>query len=381
MVSRRQIFGAIPALGAIASCARAAPVAQQPGRGWVVSQSGKILGSDFTGRAKLDKPRAFNSEAPFRMASITKLVVAMAIRDWAATGRLDLDAPVADVLPDTPEGLNLAHLLSHRSGLRDPDVYWADVNTDIRTLFSREDFTHPPGTYFRYANLGYGLAATIVEARLGERFDLLVWRWLTRNGFDAGLNWSGMSPRRRKRAAAAYRQTDGEWAATVDAHVPIVRPVYLGAEDTDLTTYVPGTNGTLFSPQGGMRMSLSDLIRVGELLHKRPDFHAALWTHDDNNGDDEDAHFLAFGPGSYVYSAETSPLPGVPLIGHLGWAYGVHSGAFIVPGTNISFAFTRLGSGADEAEMTGQSASRRANQFTVHQALFDALAPTVLAAL
>jgi len=348
--------------------------AEEPGRGWVVSKGGKTIASNVTGQAVIGTGRAFSLDAPFRIASITKLVVAMALRDFAADDKIDLTAPVSDVFPDRPDGLTLGHLLSHQSGLKDPEVYWADIRTDIRTLYDGESFTHAPGTYLRYANLNYGLAATVVEARLNERFDRLVWNWLTRNGFDAGLNWSGVSPRKRKKAAALYRKNEtGDWAATIDlpAGIPLASPTYLGREIAKLDSYTPGTNGTLFSPQGGMRMSLNDLIKVGKLLHKRPDFHKASWSYDGTNGDDEDAHFLSFGPGSYVYDADISPIPGVPLVGHLGWAYGAHTAMFIIPDTDISFAFARLGSGADDATMS----DTRANQFTVHQALFDELAP------
>jgi len=255
-MDRRTVLVSGSAL-AMNGCANIKAALVKPGTGWIVSADGKTINSDFSGQAVLDDA-AFGADNPFRIASITKLVVAMAIYDWAAATRLDMDAPVADILPDTPDGLTLRHLLSHRSGLKDPRIYWAALGEDIRDLYTRENFTHMPATYFRYANLNYGLAATVVEARLGERFDLLMWKWLTRHGFDAGLNWSGVSPKKRKSVATIYRKKRGKWAHTVDApyNVPLVRPFFIGSDKNGLPNYKLGSNGTLFSPQGGMRMNL-----------------------------------------------------------------------------------------------------------------------------
>lgn len=382
MFNRRDILMGVSALGiglSVPACAkRSALISEAPGRGWSVSEAGKVIASDVWGQSVIGTGHAFTVESPFRIASITKLIVAMAIQDWAEAGRLNLDTGLGDILTNTPDGLTLRLLLSHQSGLRDPDVYWADIQTDIRTLYSADDFTHAPGTFFRYSNLNYGLAATVVESHLGERFDRLMWDWLTRHGLDAGLNWSGVSPRKRQQAAALYRQDDIQnWVATVDLpeDIPIASPSYLGRDIQDLQDYRAGTNGTLFSPQGGMRMSLTDLLRIGDLLKTRPKFHLPTWTFDGENGDSEDNHFLSFGPGSYVYSANQSPIKGVKLAGHLGEAYGAYTGAFCVPDTDISFAFAQLGTPREGFTMTGTAP----NHSVEHQALFDALAPVVRA--
>jgi len=377
MYSRREIIAGL-ATFSLMGCVTPSAASLEPGSGWVVAKGPKILGSNFSGQSVLGTPDPFGPDAPFRIASITKLVVALAIYDWADAGSLDLRQPVTDVFPGSPDGLTLKNLLSHQSGLKDPQIYWADIETDIRTLFDTSDFTHAPDTYFRYANLNYGLAATVVEARLGERFDLLMWKWLTRHGLDAGLNWSGVSPRKRKSAAALYRQSEsGEWTPTIDApaDIPLASPTYLGRDRTGLKTYEPGTNGTLFSPQGGMRMNLMDLLKIGEILKTRPVFHQAVWSYDGGNGETESDHFLSFGPANYVYTGDLSPITGIPLIGHLGEAYGAYTGLFIVPDTDLVFAFASLGTPNEGLTMNGA----RANQSIEHQALFDALAPTLRA--
>ena len=140
------LAGSAALTGLIACGPEAGPAAAEPGRGWIVSQSGKEVASAVTGQSVIGTDRAFALDAAFRIASITKLAVAMALRDLAEQGKLDLSESVSGTLPDTPEGLTLDHLLSHRSGLKDPDVYWADINTNIRSLYDRNSFTHTPGT-------------------------------------------------------------------------------------------------------------------------------------------------------------------------------------------------------------------------------------------
>lgn len=381
MLNRRDTLSGALALGiglSVTACAESSVAKlQSPGRGWAVSKAGKIIASDVTGKAIINMDRAFDLSAPFRIASITKLIVAMAAQDWADAGRLDLNAFLGPIFPFAPQDMTLAHLLSHQSGLKDPDVYWASAKDDILDLFGASDFTHPPGQFFRYANLNYGLAASVIERQLNGRFDRLIWQWLDNIGIDAGLNWSGVSSEKRKMAAALYRMKGRRWSPTIDAtdQIPLEGPLYLGRETWSLSDYIPGKNGTLFSPQGGMRMSLSDLLRIADLLQSRAKFHSPAWIFDGNNGASEDNHFISFGPGSYVYSADQSPIKGVQLAGHLGEAYGAYTGAFCVPGTELSFAFAQLGSPREGFTMTGTIP----NHSVEHQALFDALAPVVRA--
>ncbi|MFX5933674.1 Sua5/YciO/YrdC/YwlC family protein, partial [Acinetobacter baumannii] len=51
---------------------------------------------------------------------------------------------------------------------------------------------------------------------------------------------------------------------------PPACPVLPAADGScDLARYVPGSNGGLFSPQGGLRITMRDLARVGRLLARR----------------------------------------------------------------------------------------------------------------
>jgi CubicO group peptidase (beta-lactamase class C family) len=92
------------------------------------------------------------AEWPFRWASVTKLLVALAALDGVHRGLLDLDEPAG------PPGATLRHLLSHASGLG-PD---GDV------ILSR------PGRRRIYSNRGIETVAEILAARSGTPFERLL---------------------------------------------------------------------------------------------------------------------------------------------------------------------------------------------------------------
>ena len=109
----------------------------------------------------------------FRVASITKMAVALGALRLEEEGKWSLDAPLARALPPAaacPElkGVTLRHLLSHTSGLNDPPDYEALMQRDIPfpEVLPGLRFA-PPGESFRYSNLGFGLIGCAMEAVTG----------------------------------------------------------------------------------------------------------------------------------------------------------------------------------------------------------------------
>jgi CubicO group peptidase (beta-lactamase class C family) len=116
----------------------------------------------------------------FALASLTKPLTAAACLCAVEEELLDLDDEVRN-------GFTLRHLLSHCSGLpaeaADPDVQPLE----------------PPGTYRRYSNAGYALAARLVEARSEMPFrEYLRAAVLDPLGMDASL---GLAPEDAARTA------------------------------------------------------------------------------------------------------------------------------------------------------------------------------------
>lgn len=122
----------------------------------------------------------------FQTGSTAKTFTAIAVLQMVATGALALDAPVTRYLPETPaawSGVNLAHLLSHESGLAE---YSATTNSfralmrverepaEILKLIYDRPLTFAPGSAYRYSNSNFTALALIVERVGGQPFEAAV---------------------------------------------------------------------------------------------------------------------------------------------------------------------------------------------------------------
>ena len=92
------------------------------------------------------------ADQPFRWASVTKLLVALAALDAVQRGLLDLNEQAG------PPGSTIRHLLSHASGL----------------AFDSDAILSPPGRRRIYSNRGIEIVADVIAARSGQPFDRLL---------------------------------------------------------------------------------------------------------------------------------------------------------------------------------------------------------------
>lgn len=365
-LSRRSLLAAAPvaALG-VSACQKtvsAQDLLQQlidgpasgraPAAGLVVMRNNLVIGQAAAGDAVIDQ-RVFTTRSAFRAASISKLAVALAAEKLHNDGVVDLDKGVRTWLPfyspDTVAGEmgpSLRALLSHTGGLKDPDAYWLAHPGHIETLLTNDAFR--ADTNFEYCNLGYGVVATALEAATQRRFDRLVYDLaLKPMGLDAGFNWAGMSAGKKQAGATLYREFGHGWVTQIDDQETLnaAQPLVLMEDDADLSTYTPGTNGTLFSPQGGLRANLIDLATLAGRLKYSQELTTPVWRLNsaENNGVHDQRYFTQFGTGVHIHPASESPWPEQTLIGHHGEAYGLYAGAWYVPGQNISFAYAVTG--------------------------------------
>jgi CubicO group peptidase (beta-lactamase class C family) len=117
-------------------------------------------------------------DSAFAIGSITKSFTATLAMILAADGDLELDAPVADDVPELRNGsddlgrqLTLRDLLSHTSGLcLGPDsteVAGASRRRYVLDHCLSQNRVVPPGTGFSYSNIGYVLAGHLIEVVTG----------------------------------------------------------------------------------------------------------------------------------------------------------------------------------------------------------------------
>ncbi len=331
--------------------------------------SGRIMPVLAEGLADKGAARPVTADDPVRIASVSKLVVALGVMRLVDQGKLDLDRDVSDYLgwrlrhpgfPDRPITLRL--LLSHQSGLLDgDDLYIIPLGITIRERLADPrvwDARHAPASgWFHYTNLNFPVVASVMERATGQRFDRLMQRLVLKPlKLDACYNWSGCSPAAYGRAVVLYRAS-GEVARDDLGGKPPACMVYTReGSGCDLGTYVPGHNGGLFSPQGGLRISMRDLAKIGQMLARggkgflsRSSFAELAkpqWRFDGSNGLGEngeaDGFFCAYGLAVHMIGAGCrDDLFGDNnwRIGHSGDAYALRSGLWLDPQTGKGLAF------------------------------------------
>ena len=107
-------------------------------------------------------------ETTFRVASITKPIVAAAALGLVEQGLLALDQPL-DGLRLPWDGITLRQLLSHQAGLAHdwarPLADYGEGDDALQQLAADEAVGGPvgPGRYFAYSNPGYWLAGALIE--------------------------------------------------------------------------------------------------------------------------------------------------------------------------------------------------------------------------
>jgi CubicO group peptidase (beta-lactamase class C family) len=141
--------------------------------------------------------RPMPADAKVQAGSIAKTLVSLAVLRLVSQGRLDLETPVASLLPALPNAntnanpwqtshpLRLRHLLDMTGGLADLRLWQffsAHTVPDqaLAIAWQRDpsvlQLRTPPGLQFSYANLSHTLAAMVLEATVNERYE----SWMAR---------------------------------------------------------------------------------------------------------------------------------------------------------------------------------------------------------
>ena len=314
--------------------------------------------------------RAVSIDDPVRVASISKLVVALAAMRLVDAGQLDLDRDVSSYLgwtarnpafPDTP--VTMRQLLSHRAGLTDGIDYIVPLDGDLSLVLANPkawDAVHVPGSYFQYANINSPLIAATLEGATGERFDRLMARLIFEPlKLDACYNWGAGCTDGRRAQAVTLLRPNGDLArdAAISGRDPC--PVLAASDGScDIEkSYRLARNGSAFSPQGGLRISARDLARVGQVLLNdgRPlltpkafaEMIGPVWQFDGSNGADEKGYFKAYGLGIHWLDDNK----GGRWIGHVGEAYSLRAGFWV--NRKAGKGFVRYATMVDEFAAVG----------------------------
>jgi D-alanyl-D-alanine carboxypeptidase len=160
-------------------------------------------------------------DARFRIASITKTLVATVVLQLVAEGRLRLDTPVRAVLPDAPAEITVRQLLDHTSGLPDHgriegfsdgllrhrDRVWTPA--ELLRMVADYDHDFPPGTDWSYSNTGYVLLGELVGAVSGRPWAAEV-RARILDPLGMRDTWTGSAEPARGAVLPGYGDGDGD---------------------------------------------------------------------------------------------------------------------------------------------------------------------------
>jgi len=390
----------IASLALLASACTTVPQKQEV----VVSQAGVAfdrngeVGSFAEGLADPTNGRAVTPDDPVRVASISKLVVAVGVMKLVESGKLELDGDASQWLgwtlrnpsfPDRP--ITLRMLLSHTSSVRDhEDQYAIPLGHTVQEVMSAPtswDLKHGPGDgYFTYGNLNFPIIASIVERVTGERFDI----WMRREvlqpmKLEACYNWPTCSDAAVSRAVVLMQ--DGKAVRDDLAGKQPDCPVYLDDGPCDLGRWKLGENGALFSPQGGLRISMRGLARVGRMLLNGGTIDGVriispqsvetlltpVWRFDGRNGETDHGFYCTYGlatqqiPTAQPDCKDDPASDGVNRVGHAGDAYGLRSGLWIDRANGNGVAY--FVSGLSDDPPRGSSAYRAAEEAALKRSL------------
>jgi CubicO group peptidase (beta-lactamase class C family) len=162
-----------------------------PGLSVTLVHNNQVMLNKGFGVSNISTGQLVDADSVFRIASVSKVFVGMAVAQLVEKGQLDLNRDINEYLDNiqVPKRLRLSkryapvslkHLLSHTA--RFDEQFWADLTTDldqqqplaIHLANNLPPRVGAPGKMIDYSNYGYALAAYIVEVVSGEDFSAYV---------------------------------------------------------------------------------------------------------------------------------------------------------------------------------------------------------------
>lgn len=253
----------------LAGCASPPPVAQRADalmrdlvqrdrfQGAVVmGRGGQVEYAAGFGFADIERQLPFTPDTPTDGASMAKTFTAAALLMLVEEGRIDLETPVRDILPEYKHAkTRVRHLLAHSAGLFDYD--WFDprvtpgeprTNSSHLALLAR-DAPVPnfePGSAFTYDNVAYDVAAMVIERSAGSSYAKVIAERFSRPLKLAAFvrparfaDWQGPRTRGYRRTAEGWKDYDAHDLEGFHGGANI----YLSARD--LYRWVDGYSGVV----------------------------------------------------------------------------------------------------------------------------------------
>lgn len=278
------------------------------------------------------------TDAIFRIASISKTFVATAIMQLVEKGKIGLDDDISSLLgfsvrnpyfPQVP--ITVRMLLGHRSSIT--DYQYGTFRNSIAMFNSANGIDQKPffeksrpGTKYKYSNYGYSLLGVLIEKVSQQRFD----RYISENIMHPlGL-------------AGSYNMADVDstkivWAFSYNSQKKSFAksPQMYKSLRKELESYKLGECAALFSPAGGMMLSIGDLATYMMMHMNYGEYNGVRILKKES----EERLWKVYPGTKYGFGFQHASfgLKSADFIGHQGGAYGIHSAMFFNPKDKYGF--------------------------------------------
>jgi len=255
----------------------------------------------------------------YRVGSVSKLFTDIAIMQMTEAGKINLDAPISQYLPDFhprnpySEAITLRQLMSHRSGLlREPPVgsYFdptePTLQATVRSMNSTE-LVYRPGTHIKYSNAGIAVVGYTLQQLSHEPFPEYLKRAVLT---PLGMRESAFTPDPEllKNLAKAYMWSyDGLTFSAPTFELGLAPAGCMYSTVTDLAQFLTvlfhgghGPNGQVLKPETLQQMWTPQFAKTGEKTGFGIGFHIAQL----------DGHrVIGHGGAIYGFATEVAGLP------------------------------------------------------------------------
>jgi CubicO group peptidase (beta-lactamase class C family) len=159
-----------------------------PGMAWGIVLDGALVHTGAAGVRETASGSPVDASTVFRIASMTKSFTALSILLLRDQGRLSLDNPAEQYVPelrglvyptaDSPK-ITVRHLLSHSEGFPE-DNPWGDrqlarTDDEMSAMMRRGiPFSTSPGTAYEYSNFGFAILGRVVSNVSGQPYERFV---------------------------------------------------------------------------------------------------------------------------------------------------------------------------------------------------------------
>ena len=303
-----------------------------PGAAVAVLLDGEIIYEIGYGVKRSGETDPVDPETVFAIGSVTKMMTAAAVMQQVELGRVELDAPVTDYIPEFVVGgrwpadrITVWHTLTHTTGF--PDRYitdWSVCGDEAPSFWAKcqsgMKLHAPPGSFWNYSNPNFTLAGLVAERASGTPYRDLVTESLWE---PAGMNSTTFDS---SEARASGNFSHGHsYASEDDATM----------NRWSVESFGDGCPGPAV-PAGGVLSTVGDLVRWALLLMDGGGPVLSSWSASEMQRRQQGTNL---GPDFFWgYSVRIDEVWGLDVLGHGGGIGGFRTELLWVPDRRFAVA-------------------------------------------